>query len=277
MKTYVTFVFCFISYLVRSQVPYGNNQDAGKYFKVDDARIYYEIYGRGQPIVLLHGGLFGDISEFQKLIPKLAGSYQVIAIDLRGHGKSDIGERPFTYELLAKDVHEVLKSITKESAVVVGFSDGAITALKFAVVYPSSIKKLVCLGGPLLSPMDYKPGMVDQLKTWTGEFFENQMPDFVKTRKAMMPQPERWNDFVEKLKNAWLQPVYIEDGEIGKIKVSTLMVCGDRDQYVTLENYLKVYRAMGNTQLAIIPNSDHVVLLSRPDLVENHILTFLKE
>lgn len=262
-------------YVVSGQIPYGNNPATGKYLKVDDAKIYYERYGTGEPIVLLHGGLFGDISEYGKLIPKLAEHNQVIAIDLRGHGKSEIGDRPFTYEILSKDVYEILKSITQEKAVVVGFSDGAITALKFAVTYPNTLKKLVCLGGPLLSPMDYKTGMVENLKSWTGDFFEKQMPDFVKARKALMPQPERWNDFVEKLKNAWIQPVYVEKTEIQKLKSPILMICGDRDQYVTLENYLNVYRSLSNAQLSIIPDSNHVVLFTQPDLVEKNILTFL--
>lgn len=275
MKRQFTIIFCLTSYLVSGQIPYGNNQEAGKYLKVDDAKIYYESYGTGQPIVLLHGGLFGDISEYSKLIPKLSEQHQVIAIALRGHGKSEIGDSPFTYEILSRDVYEILKSITQEKAVIVGFSDGAITALKFAVTYPDVVKKLVCLGGPLLSPMDYKAGMVENLKTWTGDLFEKQMPDFVKARKALMPQPERWNDFVEKLKNAWMQPVYVEKSEIQKIKCPVLMICGDRDQYVTLENYVNIYRALRNAQISIIPDSDHVVLFTQPDLVEKNIMTFL--
>ena len=103
------------------------------------------------------------------------------------------------------------------------------------------------------------------------------MPDFVKARKAIMPQPERWNDFVEKLKNAWIQPAYVEKSEIQKLKSPILMICGDRDQYVSLENYAKIYRAFDNAQISIVPNSDHVVLFSRPDLVEDNILTFLKD
>jgi pimeloyl-ACP methyl ester carboxylesterase len=276
MRKQFTFIFCLASYLVVGQIPYGDNPTVGKYLKVDDAKIYYESYGTGQPIVLLHGGLFGDIAEYGKLIPKLAEHHQVIAIDLRGHGKSEIGDRPFTYEMLSRDVYEILKSITEEKAIVVGFSDGAITALKFAVTYPHAIKKLVFLGGPLLSPMDYKAGMVENLKTWTGDFFEKQMPDFVKARKALMPQPERWNDFVEKLKNAWMQPVYVEKTEIQKLKAPILMVCGDRDQYVTLENYVNIYRSLSNAQLSIIPDSDHVVLLTQPQLVEKNIISFLR-
>jgi pimeloyl-ACP methyl ester carboxylesterase len=137
------------------------------------------------------------------------------------------------------------------------------------------VEKLICLGGPILTPNDYKGGSLENLKTLTGDLFEKEMPEFVKGRKVLMPQPDRWNDFVEKLKNCWLQPVYIDKTELTKLKCPLLMICGDRDQYVSLENYTNIYRQFNNAQIAVIPNSDHVVLFTRPDLVESNVMTFV--
>ena len=79
-------------------IPYGNNPQAGHYFNVGDAKLYYEVYGKGKPIVMLHGGVYGYISEFEPFINRLSESYQVICIATRGHGKSEIGKEPFTYK-----------------------------------------------------------------------------------------------------------------------------------------------------------------------------------
>lgn len=85
-----------------TKVPYGNNPAAGKYFNGGDAKIYYEVYGQGKPLILLHGGVYGSIGEFQNFIPKLAENFQVICIATRGHGKSEIGKEPFTYKMHTK-------------------------------------------------------------------------------------------------------------------------------------------------------------------------------
>jgi pimeloyl-ACP methyl ester carboxylesterase len=90
-------------------VPYGDNSKAGKYITVSDAKLYYEVYGSGQPLLLLHGDTFGYISEFDQYIPLLAKQFKVIVPALRGHGKSDIGKKKFSYQLFAEDAAAILK------------------------------------------------------------------------------------------------------------------------------------------------------------------------
>src|SRR5687767_13316342 len=82
-----------------AQVLHGNNAAAGKYLNTGNATIYYEIYGKGKPVVLLHGGIFGYINEFSDLISKLQTEYMIIAIATRGHGRSEPGDQPFSYAL----------------------------------------------------------------------------------------------------------------------------------------------------------------------------------
>lgn len=111
----------------QNTTPYGNNKDAGHYITSDDAKIYYEIYGQGAPVVVLHGGIFGSTFEMYHFIDSLKVNHQVIAISTRGHGKSELGNQPHTYQLKAKDAVNVLNAVTKDSVTVIGFSDGGYT------------------------------------------------------------------------------------------------------------------------------------------------------
>lgn len=93
-----------------AQTPYGNNPETGKYVQTKDAKIYYEIYGSGEPLLLIHGSLYGYINEFKGIFPILTKNHKVIAVALRGHGKSEIGDRDYSYDLFAQDMIEVLNA-----------------------------------------------------------------------------------------------------------------------------------------------------------------------
>ena len=100
---------------------HGNNPKTGKYINVGDAKLYYEVYGSGRPLLMLHGDTFGYISEFDQYIPLLAKHYKVIAAGMRGHGKSEIGTKKYSYKLFAEDALAILKQEKVDSATVVGF------------------------------------------------------------------------------------------------------------------------------------------------------------
>src|SRR5258706_9886122 len=108
----------------RQKIEYGNNPSVGHYFNVGDCKLYYEIYGQGKPIVLLHGGVYGYIDEFEPFIEKLTQNYQVICIATRGHGKSEIGHAQYSFHQNAEDAYKVIRNITRDSVIVLGFSDG---------------------------------------------------------------------------------------------------------------------------------------------------------
>ena len=274
---YCLFILTIVTKPVNAQtaVPYGNNPDAGHYLKMDDVtKIYYEVYGKGRPLVLLHGGLFGDISEYEKLIPRLSEHFKVIAIETRGHGKSEIGNTPFTYELMTQDAYTIIRHETSDSTMVIGFSDGAVIGMTLTIAHPELVRKMVFAGGNV-SLEDYRPGVREELKNLTGKSMERDYPDFVKDRKKIMPQPERWDDFVEKLKHAWLNQAKIEPAQLQTVKCPVLVVGGDRDQYNAPGNFLSVYKLLPNASLAIIPNSDHIVFYRRPDLMEDIVMPFV--
>ena len=129
--------FCFMLLLsvhAFSQKPaYGNNPEAGKYINVGDAKIYYEVYGKGEPVVMLHGGVYGYIDEFEPFINRLSEKFQVICIATRGHGKSEIGTKPFTYRQRAEDAYKVIRSITKVLSNEHNFFQGILTGFKESV------------------------------------------------------------------------------------------------------------------------------------------------
>ena len=135
-----------------TKIPYGNNPKAGHYVQADDAKLYYEVYGEGEPLIILHGGILGYMDEMTDFIDRLQKDYQVIAMATRGHGKSEIGSKPITYERRANDVLAVINAVTQDSVTVLGFSDGAYTAYKVASLFPERVKKMVAIGAGEQTP-----------------------------------------------------------------------------------------------------------------------------
>ena len=124
---------------------YGNNDSTGKYADVNGIKIYYEEYGKGQPLLLLHGNS-SSISLFEKQIPELSKYYHVIAVDTRGQGKSSEDGKTYTYDLFADDMNALLDHLHLDSVNIVGWSDGGNTGLIMAMKYPVKVKKLVTMG-----------------------------------------------------------------------------------------------------------------------------------
>jgi pimeloyl-ACP methyl ester carboxylesterase len=151
MKKISVVVVLLLSYVTtafsQEAIAYGNNPSAGKYITVKDGtKLYYEVYGTGEPLVLLHGGVYGYIDEFTPFIDKLKNDYQVICLATRGHGKSEVGKSDYTFQQRAEDAYELIKSLTNDSVTVLGFSDGGFSAFKLAALYPSVVKKMIVIG-----------------------------------------------------------------------------------------------------------------------------------
>jgi pimeloyl-ACP methyl ester carboxylesterase len=133
---------------------------------------------------------------------------------MRGHGKSEIGTKRYSYQLFAEDALAILKQEKADSVMVVGFS-------------------AVAMGGAI-DTSGYRAGAFSELKTYAGADYENMLPDLVKARKKLMPKPNSYNELVEKLKAFWLQPVYVEKEKLAAIKCPVLTVAGDRDVYIAV-------------------------------------------
>ena len=130
--------------------PYGNNDSTGHYAEVNGIKMYYEIYGQGKPLVLLHGNS-ASISSFEKQIPALSKNFKVIAIDSRGQGNSTEDGKKFTYELFAEDTKALLDKLGLDSVDVLGWSDGGNIGLIMAMRYPKKVKCLAVMGANLFN------------------------------------------------------------------------------------------------------------------------------
>ncbi len=256
-------------------VQYGANPLAGHYLNVNDARIYYETYGSGgTPLVLLHGGLYGYIAEFGDLIQEMSRQRRVIAIATRGHGKSEIGNQQFSFELFANDALAVIGTETKQKVDVLGFSDGAVTSYILASKHPEVVRRLVAIGGPR-GTRDWTRKALEEFEGSPPSDIEKNSPRFVADRKRLMPEPERWIEFVTRVAKLEDVSATVTDQQLQSIDVPTLVVAGDRDPYNQTDKFLEIYHLLPHGRMMIVPGSGHLVLNHESKLTISAVEEFL--
>lgn len=222
---------------------YGNNPEAGHFYDHNRVKIYYEIYGHGKPMVLLHGN-GGSIGSRAKLISEFASHYRVIAFDSRCHGKSDCPTGYLTYEQMASDVNAVLNHLGIDSVYIWGQSDGGIVGLLMAIHYPEKVKKLLASGAnlrPDTTAVD--PALVPLMeKMW--EVVKN---DSIRSKqfRLMVDQPN------------------ITTSDLKKIKADVMIMGGDRDA-IRNEHLLEMHRNIPGSLLCILPGTTHFPYHDRP-------------
>jgi pimeloyl-ACP methyl ester carboxylesterase len=254
--------------LETSTIPYGNNPSAGHYANAGDTKIYYEIYGKGKPLVMLHGGIAGSTYEMRELIDHFSKYYQVIAISTRGHGKSGIGTQPHTYEQKAKDVVAVLNEVTKDSVTVFGFSDGGYTGYYLASLFPSKVKQMVIIGAAETQPGDYKINLkVSDMMKMDQAYWEQQL--------KLMPEPNRLQEMFDKVSDATAK-MRIGKDFFATIKCPVLVMAGNHDQFVNTQRVVNASKMIPNAELAIIPNATHTAFLENFPAVWAATSSFLK-
>ncbi len=248
-------------------IPYGNNPNAGHYVTAGDARIYYEVYGKGKPLVVLHGGGVGSTYEMFQFIDSLSKTYQVIAVSTRGHGKSEIGQLPLTYEQKADDVLAVINAVTKDSVLVLGFSDGAYTGYKLAGMYPARVRKLIAIGAGEQVPGLRKVILDAKAMARIDPLYWNQ-------QVALMPEPERIEEYWTKLAQFY-NTMTASKELFASIRCPVLVVSGDRDQNAPLATIMAACQMIRASQLCIVPNAGHTVFLENFPAVWASITPFL--
>lgn len=234
----------------QSQMPYGNNAQTGRYALSEGTRIYYEVYGQGVPIVVLHGGLAGSIAEMGQFIDNLTKTRQVIAINTRGHGKSEVGNAVPSYEQKARDLRAVLKQENIVRADFLGFSDGAYTALMFARQYPQITQKVIAIGAG-----EWKKGFRDLGK---GDFAEFAKLDSVywEQQAEIRPEPKRTAEwFAQSVR--YYNTLEFGGNVLSQVNAPVLLVVGEDDANAPLDTVLNAYRMLPNADLAVIADSPH--------------------
>jgi pimeloyl-ACP methyl ester carboxylesterase len=248
--------------------PYGNNPEAGRYVQAKDAKIYYEVYGKGQPIVLLHGGLFGSTVEMTEFIEKLKETNQIIAISTRGHGKSELGKDPLTLEQRATDAMAVINAVTKDSVMVIGFSDGGYAAYQLAAMYPNRVKKMVVIGAGEL-----RPGL--RAFNFTAKQAMDMDKPFMEQQLKLMPEPNRLEEMFAGVCTCYNQ-LTVGKKLLGAIQCPVLVMAGDNDGGNPVERVVSAARMIPKHQISIISNTGHGCFLEHFEAAWASIVPFLK-
>ncbi|MGE5251961.1 MAG: alpha/beta fold hydrolase [Bacteroidota bacterium] len=237
------------------------------YVEHNGARIWYVVYGSGSPVMLLHGGL-GHSGNWGYQIPALlAGGYRAIVVDSRGHGRSTRGERPFSYELMASDVLAVMDALHVEKSALVGWSDGACTALVLASKSAARVSGVFFFGCNM-DPSGAKEVEFDPiLKRCFGRH--------VKDYKRLSPTPDQFDEFSEAVGLMQrTQPDYsVED--LAKSRVPVAIVHSEHDEFIKREHAEYLARTMPNAEFIFLSDVSHFAPLQRPERFNAAMLEFL--
>ena len=263
--------------------PKATHQDSrGRYAVVNGLNMYYEIHGAGKPLVLLHGG-FMTIEALGPLLPALAQTRQVLAVELEGHGRTADLDRPLSAEQMAEDVAGLLGQLGIKQADFFGFSLGGVTALRIAVRHPDLVRKLVIVSASY-SNEGFYPAIV---ASWPGMSPQALARTPMEQAYAQVaPDPQHWPVFVDKLKHALMDFKGWPASDIQSIKAPTLLVIGDTD-VIRPEYAVEMFRLLGggkadggmsgvpNSQFAVLPGTTHFSILTRTDLLLPIVTPFL--
>ena len=252
-----------------SDTPYGNNTAIGRYMDVADTRIWYEVYGEGKPLLVLHGGSVGSDYELGRLIDSLRRDYMVILPTNRGQGRSYIGTDSLTYEMKAKDMMVVATSITREPVSILGFSDGAYTACKIANLYPSDVERIVAIGAGTLRAGFFPDEM-------SLEELEKADPAYIRQLRNVAPEPERLTDFYNRYMQFWHNSD-ISDETFGNIRCPVLLISGENDRNAPLPTVTEAAYMIPNVRQVTIKNAGHTCFLDDFDATWTVISPFLHQ
>ena len=237
------------------------------YVDNDGARIWYATYGAGSPVILLHGGL-GHAGNWGYQVPALIGSgHRVVVVDSRGHGHSTRDTKPFMYERMATDVLAVMDALQLDKAALVGWSDGACTALILGMQAPERVSGVFFFG------CNMDPG-------GTKEFVPTPVIDrcFSRHRKDyehLSPTPDAFDDFVDAVSEMMrTQPNYFAD-DLAKIRVPVAIVQSEHDEFIKPEHAGYLTRSIPGAVLVMLPGVSHFAPLQRPDLFNDAVLKFV--
>ena len=245
--------------LVKAATPYGHNQLAGKHCQLPGVNLYYETYGQGEPLLLLHGN--GEsISSFRKQIDAFAAQFRVIAVDTRAQGQSvDTLTSPLTYELFAADMKTLLDSLHIRQANVVGWSDGGNTGLLMAQRYPTYVRKLVTMGANLFPTTE----AVDAKTLRQSE----------QARQTLLKQGET---APARLLTLVLTEPHLSYEALQTIQTPTLVLAGEKD-IIKRAHTQAIAAHLPHAQIVILKGVTHYAPQENPTLFNETVLQFLSE
>jgi len=268
--------------MLLSGVVFGQQKPTAGYAPVNGLKMYYEIHGSGEPVVLLHGAFMAISGDWNDWINELAKTRKVIAVEMQGHGRTVDIKRDITYENLADDVAGLLGFLKIERADVMGYSLGGGVAIECAIRHSEKVRKVVVISAPFRRDGWVKEAN-DAWLNFTWEVLKGT-PAEVEWKK-MNPNPNGFPDFFNHIKAAAMRPYDFGADKLKATKAPMFFINGDADG-VRLEHIAEMYRLKGGevlgdiqprpeSRLAIIPNTTHVTLMNRMSTIVPMVNDFL--
>jgi len=254
---------------------------AGTHIGANGLRVYYEVYGEGEPLVLLHGGT-ATCRSWSSHLPAFTEHFRVYTPDSRGHGRTDNPTGELDYRVMADDVAALIGALGLQRPLVLGYSDGGQISLELGMRYPGLARALV-LGG---TQFRFSEAYLEDARALLGitrseevdpERLERQQPDFVaylREAHGHVYGPEYWKTYVKQIAALWLTPLRYTDEDLATIADPSLIVVGDRDGACTADAP-DLFRLLPNAELAIAPGSDHGFVEAKASLFDALALDFL--
>jgi len=281
MKTTAFFLSMLMTTLL-SGVVSGQQKPTTGYAPVNGLKMYYEIHGSGEPVVLLHGAFMAVTDDWSVWISELSKTRKVIAIEMQGHGRTADTGRDFTYDNLADDVAALLDYLKIPSADVIGYSLGGGVALNCAIRHPDKVRKVVSISAVFRQDGWTKEGL-DAFPKLTPEAFKGSPIEI--EYKKLSPTPNEFPNFVKRVISADLKPHDFGADKLKATKAPMFFIHGDADG-VRLDYIAETFRLKGGevygdlrprsaSRLAILPNATHVTLMNRMTTIVPMINDFL--
>ena len=248
------------------------------YAPVDGLKMYYEIHGTGEPLILLHGGLSSS-DMFSEIMPQLSKKRQVITVDLQAHGRTADINRPLSFEAMADDVAALIHYFKIEKADVMGYSVGGEVALRTAIQYPEVVRKLVIVSASFRRDGWYPELVAGMTQMSAGSAESMKQTPMYQLYTRVAPKPEDWPVLLTKLGDMFRKD-YDWSNDVPAIKAPVLLVFGDADG-VRTSHAVQFFELLGggkkdggldgsgmsNARLAILPGLTHFTISSSPVMI----------
>jgi pimeloyl-ACP methyl ester carboxylesterase len=272
----------FMALMILASATVANAQATGQRIDVNGMRMYYEVSGSGDPLIVLHGA-YMNIPSMGAIIPRLAQTHLVYALELQGHGRTNDIDRPITYQHLADDVAAFMAAVGLPKADVFGYSMGAVAGLQLAIRHPAKVNKLVAASGGY-DVEGWQPEFKVMIPQMTVEMIVN-LP-FAQDYRKLAPNPDGFPELARKLIQLEKEPMAWAD-DVKTLKTPVLIIAGDAD-VGTVEHYVAMFRLLGGggmgdmgkplpeSRLAVMPATSHTAVITQTDLLHAFIEPFLK-
>jgi pimeloyl-ACP methyl ester carboxylesterase len=237
----------------------------GRYIQANGVDIYYEEHGQGKPLLLIHGGTL-TAQSWQPYLAAFAEHYRVITPDSRGHGRTANPKGTMSYRLLADDMAALVQALALHKPLICGYSDGGQVALEIGMRYPDLPQALIVGGAWFKFSEAYRACVRailgdEQSPEVDTEQFARDNPDWAAWLQKIHG-PDDWKRLLKHIKPMWAAPLNYTPDEFAQVVAPALVLLGDHDQFITVEEAGEMYRLLPNAELAVVPGANHGAFLS---------------